>query len=412
MSKKKILFSVISEKGHINPMIGVAQYLQKDGYELAFFCQNDISETLLNAGLISKNYFSPSTENYNNNFITKGKLFVEGIKKKDWLINWIKTLLIDFAPAQIELIKSAVEDFQPSIIVTDPMIYAAAIVADEFSIPWVGLSSSLNPVTPPEWRCDLIDTLEKLHHLRMDLFKNSKINPVFKVSDLISPWLNFVFTTEDYVPRKFCGNNFSFYLGKSFSSFHRGDETDFPFEKLKPHTKKVYMSLGSQIYYHPELFLTISEVFLDDNIQLIISINELINTSFINKLPENVIPVFYAPQLQLLKHVDLAITHGGANSVIESLAHGIPIALFPICNDQFLQSRFMENAGVGISLDPSLLCIDSYKKQLLPLLEENSLIRKKAQKIGKSFENYGGALEASQLIQQLNENQKAILPHL
>ena len=412
MPNNKILFALIPEKGHINPLIGVAQHLQAAGYELAFFAQTDISEQLNKAGLPQNVYTGAPSTNSDKDFITRGKAFVEQLKNKPWLRNWIKTLLIDAVPLQLKLIEAAALHFQPALIVTDPMIYASAIAAHRLNIPWAGISSSLNPVTPSAWQCELTHTLDTLDAPRKALFQSYGLKPRFKVSDAISPWLNIVFSTEAYISRELSENDFSFYAGHSFPLHSRGDETDFPFHRLIPGTKKVYMSLGSQIYYHPHLFSAIAQALLEKDIQLIFSLNELLSTPFAQQLPDNVIAVAYAPQLQLLKQVDLMVTHGGANSVMESLAHGVPVALLPICNDQFLQAKFVTRAGAGIVLDPTQPIPEVYRQQLLPLLDHQSPVSGQAAKIGASFHRYGGAKAAAKLIAQLHKTKKPMHPAL
>lgn len=42
----------------------------------------------------------------------------------------------------------------------------------------------------------------------------------------------------------------------------------------------------------------------------------------------------YAPQLQLLKRAAAVITHAGLNTVLESLAEGVPLVAIPLGNDQ------------------------------------------------------------------------------
>lgn len=410
MQNNKILFVIMPEKGHINPMIGIAQYLQAAGFELAFFTQEDTSEQLLKAGVHARIFADPSKEHIDKEFITRGKLFVEQLADKIWMHDWIKTLLIDSVPSQVERIHTAVKAFQPALIISDPMIYATPIVAHLTNIPWVGVSSSLNPVTPSSWRCELTKTLKALKNQSKSLFKSYGLTCDFKVSDAISPWLNIVFSTEAYTPRALSNNNFSFYVGHCFPLHNRGDETNFPFDKLRPDCKKVYMSMGSQIYYHPQLFNAIAAALYDDNIQLIFSINELMKTNFATELPDNVIAVDYAPQLQLLEHMDLTISHGGANSVMESLTHGVPVAIFPICNDQFFQAKFVMRAATGVALDPKRPSPKAYRKKLLPLLDPESPEKSNAKIIGHSFTQYGGAREAASLIEQLHKTKKPMLP--
>jgi MGT family glycosyltransferase len=105
----------------------------------------------------------------------------------------------------------------------------------------------------------------------------------------------------------------------------------------------VYFSLGSQIYYQPALFRRVIDALAGRDVQLVISTAEL----ELSPLPENVIAVRYAPQLAILKRARVLITHGGANSVMEALAFGVPLLLNPLCNDQFHQLHFVEKAGVG-----------------------------------------------------------------
>lgn len=412
MRNKRILIATIPEKGHINPMIGVAQHLQAAGFTLAFFAQQDIAPQLSKAGLRGKVYYEPSSVNIEEQFVTRGKAFVEQLANKAWLRNWIKTLLIDAVPAQITLLQQAADEFMPDLLVTDPMIYAAPVVANRLGIPWAGISSSLNPITPDHWQCELTETLSLLHMQRMSLLSTPGWKPRFKVSDVISPWLNVVYAVESYMPRELCGNDFSFYVGNSFPAGDRGDEMAFPFEKLRPGTKKVYMSMGSQIYYHPQLFAAVAAALPDDDIQLIFSINELYHTAFREALPANVMAVPYAPQLAVLQQVQLVVTHGGANSVMESLASGVPVALLPICNDQFLQAQFAARAGTGIVLDPAHPSPDTYRSQLLPLLDTSSAIAANARATGEAFSRKGGAAEAARLIQQLYETQQPIMPYI
>lgn len=403
---RRILFVTIPEKGHINPMIGIAQELESLGYEIAFFAQADLTDQLVKAGLNVPVFFDASPQ---PSFITKGKDFVEKLQDKAWLQNWIKTLLIDAVPKQIILLRQIIKTYQPALIVADPMVYAAAIVADEFKIPWAGVASSLNPITPLHWTCDLTETLKLYNRERQVLFTNVSHKIEFRVSDLISPWLNIVFSTEEYIPRHLSQNNFSFYVGHSFPKENRGDEQDFPFHLLRD-CKKVYMSLGSQVYCFPHIFEVVQEVFRGVDIQLILSINELINTPFRESLHENVIAVSYAPQLKILPLVDLMISHGGANSVLECLAHRKPIALLPVCNDQFLQAEFVKMNKVGRVLDITKPDVLVYKKHLTDLLSESSEERQNAMRIGESFLNHQGPSEAAALIQELFITQKPLMP--
>ena len=67
--------------------------------------------------------------------------------------------------------------------------------------------------------------------------------------------------------------------------------------------------------------------------QLVISLGGRFDPEIFADLPGN--PVTrYAPQLELLKLAKVVITHGGPNTVFESLMEGKPMVAIPLAHDQ------------------------------------------------------------------------------
>lgn len=410
--KSRVLIVTIPEKGHINPLIGVAQHLAGGGHDVEFFSQRDFSDQLRSAGLPSRCHTPVSSVDSQNAPATRGKEFAEKLRDADWLRRWIEHLLLDVVPGQMEPLRAVVRRLEPDVIVTDPMVYSAVLVAEIEKIPWAGVSSSLNPVTPDEWDCELARTVRGLAEKRRRLFGRYGVDCPFKVCDAISPWLNTVFTTEDYAPREWSGNDFSFYVGPSRHVDARGDEQHFPWDRLAEDKPLVYMSLGSQIFYHPQLFAAVAEALQPSVAQLVFAISDLVTTSFARSLPGHVLPVHYSPQTRLLEKADLMITHGGANSVMESLDHGCPLAQLPICNDQFFQAEFIRRSGAGIVLDAENPSPETYRRALLPLLQPDCSQRQAARRIAASYAEKDGAAETAKHIAQLASSRSPLLPAL
>ena len=69
------------------------------------------------------------------------------------------------------------------------------------------------------------------------------------------------------------------------------------------------------------------------------------------ELAPNMTGAEFLPQVSILPHVDLVITHGGNNTVTESLRFGRPMVLLPVFWDQYDNAQRMHETGFGIRLD-------------------------------------------------------------
>ncbi len=67
----------------------------------------------------------------------------------------------------------------------------------------------------------------------------------------------------------------------------------------------------------------------------------------------------HLPQVALLAHADVMISHGGNNSIGEACAAGVPMIVLPFSTDQFAGAAAVERAGIGVALDPNSLTADA-----------------------------------------------------
>lgn len=72
-------------------------------------------------------------------------------------------------------------------------------------------------------------------------------------------------------------------------------------------------------------------------------------------VPDGAVVAEHLPQVALLEHADVLVTHGGNNSVTEACAAGVPMIVLPMSTDQFAGAAAIERCGVGIVLDPNRL---------------------------------------------------------
>jgi UDP:flavonoid glycosyltransferase YjiC (YdhE family) len=97
----------------------------------------------------------------------------------------------------------------------------------------------------------------------------------------------------------------------------------------------VYVSLGTVFNaLYPEVFESILAGLRDEPVNLIMTVGASGDPAQYGPQPPNVRIERYIPQAQLLPYVDVCLNHGGYNTVIEPLAHGIPQVVLPLAADQ------------------------------------------------------------------------------
>jgi len=109
-----------------------------------------------------------------------------------------------------------------------------------------------------------------------------------------------------------------------------------------------------------------------------------------------------APVLELLSggRLDAVLCHGGMNTVVESLAHGVPVLAAPIRNDQpFVAQRVVE-AGAGLRVPFARVSPPVIAERLRRVLDEPSH-RAAAELIGRQLLSGGGALTAADRMEAL-----------
>ncbi len=393
---KRILFCVVPEKGHLNPCIGPAQHLRDLGHEVAFYAPADIGAQLDAAGGFA---FLGPRETPERHDLSRGASFAASIRDADWLRHWIRTLLIDHAPALVDTLRPVLRDWQPDVVVIDPLLYAAAIAAELEGLPWVSMSNSLNPVlpdSPQQLDSELLRTVRWLAPERDALFARYGLAARFRGCDVLSPHLTLAFTTEALVGTPPPGVEL---VGPALPAGPRGDEAEFPWARLDPARPLVYMSLGSQLYYHPELFRKVIAATRESGAQLVLSVGELVDADLLPTDDPRVLIVRYVPQLALLQRTQAFISHGGANSVMEALASGVPMLLSPFCNDQFHSAHFVVQAGAGLQLDLEVAGVGELAEAIDRLLAAGPL-RDGAARVRASYARDGSA-EAARRISAL-----------
>jgi MGT family glycosyltransferase len=135
------------------------------------------------------------------------------------------------------------------------------------------------------------------------------------------------------------------------------------------------------------------------DVQLVLSIGNQIDPKQIGRVPSNTIIVQRAPQLDLLKQASVCITHAGLNTVLESLAQGVPQVAVPVTFDQpGVAARIADKqTGVVTSLDK---LTPDHLSSLLTEVLTNPGYRKNAKRLQKAIAEANGLSVAADLVEE------------
>lgn len=132
-------------------------------------------------------------------------------------------------------------------------------------------------------------------------------------------------------------------------------------------------------------------------------------------IPSNFIVRSAVPQLEVLQRCSVFLTHGGANSMHESLSFGIPMAVVPIFGDQPANADSVARCGAGFAFQQPLSSVsaDTLRSALLRLAAEDNSYRAAAKIMAQKMLEAGGVEAATKAILELaNHGVGACTPNL
>jgi zeaxanthin glucosyltransferase len=185
---------------------------------------------------------------------------------------------------------------------------------------------------------------------------------------------------------------------------------EFPWERLDGRPL-IYASLGTMQNGSEAIFRTIATACAGLNAQLVISLGGGLDPSRLGALAGDPIVVRYAPQLEIVKRAALVITHAGLNTVLESLAEGVPLVALPLGNDQPGVAARVAARGAGVVIPQQKLSADKLRRAVGTVLDDPSY-RRAAGTLRKAIAEADGLNRAADVIERALEIGAAVSARL
>ncbi len=160
----------------------------------------------------------------------------------------------------------------------------------------------------------------------------------------------------------------------------------------------VYASLGTLQNGSEAIFKTIAQACDGLGVQLVLSLGGGLDPERLATLPGDPIVVAYAPQLEIIKRATLVITHAGLNTVLESLAAGVPMVALPQANDQPGVASRVAAAGAGLVVTSRKLNVARLREAVKRVLRDPKF-RAAAKALQASIAEVDGLEKAADIIE-------------
>jgi MGT family glycosyltransferase len=173
-------------------------------------------------------------------------------------------------------------------------------------------------------------------------------------------------------------------------------DTDAPWEPPAGDGPLIYLSLGSLGSGDVGLMRTLIATLADVPARIVVSKGPQHDQL---ELAPNMTGAEFLPQVSILPHVDLVITHGGNNTVTECLRFGKPTVILPLFWDQYDNAQRLHETGFGIRLDTYTHAPEELTGAIARLLADGALRERLAQ-VSARLAQAPGTVTAADLIER------------
>lgn len=392
MSKKiyKFVFLTIPAFGHINPMLPIMAELVKQGHKVIVYNNLEFE------GLIHKTGAEFKLPPFRIE-LPDFKEFKDSFKIAERSLEVTKI-------ATTALINVFKKD-RPNCIIHDSLSPWSKIVSQYLKIPAIALvpSMAINQSVLLKSKINIEIFFEMISKLKRFIniyrqFKEIYTKYGIKIPSIFDIFsskenLNIVFTSRSIQIEESSFKSDYKFIGPSICKRNEQLLDEKLFEKK---SKIIYISLGT-IYNDDINFYKICfNIFRNTENKVFMSIGKDIKRSDLGKIPDNFYVGEYLPQLQILEKADLFLTHGGMNSINESLYYGVPMIIFPQMLEQKANAYRIEEIGAGI-MCRSRLTKSQLTKFIDNIYSDNSYLDN-AKKYSSILKKTGGYKEATRWI--------------
>ena len=384
----KIVFFCIPAHGHTNPTLGVVKELVSRGHQVWYYSYDLFRDKIQATGAtyVSCDPYDAELRLSPHDAARLGQDLVLSTQ-----------VLTDTALALDSTVCAHMKQLQPDCIVADSMAVWGKAVAMKLGIPFVSSTTTFafnrhSAKIMKQSAVELVRMLLAMPKIQKNIHRLQQAGyPVNSLLDILQNDDNthtVVYTSPEFQP---CADTFSdkyVFVGPSL----RPATTDV----RKIRDTLVYISMGTVNNAMLPLYRELISQLSGTDYQVILSVGDRVSPADLGPLPPQISVFPQVDQIAVLQKADVFLSHGGMNSVSESLYYGVPLVLLPQTKEQQGVSEQVCRLGAGCkprnAKGPSLLAA-------IQTVLADPGYREAAGRISESFRRCPGAVGAADKIQ-------------
>jgi MGT family glycosyltransferase len=392
----RFLFVVPPLAGHVNPTAAVGAELAARGHLVAWAGHPATLRPLLPGAA----RIFPVTDDALDGWLRQGRERWLALRGAAALKSFWEDFVMPLGHAMLPGVQDAVTRFTPGVVVADQQAIAGAAAAQRAGAQWATSAS-----TPAELLRPLAAMPKVEDWVRGQLAAFRERYDLAPVDLRFSDRLVLVFTTAALMGDTSAFPGHYAFTGPALA--RRPDRGSFPWHWLDPARRHLLITLGTINGPAGDRFFRVAVdalAGLGDELQAVLV---AAGAPAPDDVPPHILLAGHVPQLALLPHMSAVVSHGGHNTVCETLAHGVPLVLTPIRDDQPIVAQQVADAGAGIRLRFGRLRPGELRDAIREVLDDPAY-RDAAGQVRDSFAAAGGAAAAANHLEKLLDEPRGL----